>query len=100
MKILLLSLVTGLLFLTSTCDKTSDEHMEVKGIIEQQGMTSYQYGTHTITARDTFYALRSTKVDLDEYNGKEVKIYGNKIEGYPIDGGPEFLEVKKIKNQD
>lgn len=96
MKTLILSLVTGLLFLTSTCEKTDQDHMEINGIVEQQGMTSYQYGTHTITAGDDLYALRSEKVDLDEYIGEEVKIYGRKVEGYPVDGGPVFLEVEKV----
>lgn len=97
MKTLILSLVTGLLFLTSTCEKNDQDLMELKGMVEQQGITSYQYGTHTLTAGDDLYALRSEKVDLDEYIGKEVRVYGEKVEGYPVDGGPEFLEVEKVE---
>lgn len=72
--------------------------MEIEGKIEQQGITSYQYGTHTITASDDFYALRSEKVNLDEYVGEEITIYAKKVEGYPVDNGPVYLEVEKVKD--
>lgn len=74
--------------------------MEVEGMIEEQGITSYQYGTHTISAGDDFFALRSEKVDLDEYIGEKVTVHGEKVEGYPVDGGPDFLEVKQVKTED
>lgn len=71
--------------------------MEVTGTIEQQGMTSYQYGTHTLTNDETFYALKSEKVDLDEYVGQKVTVTAEKIQGYPVDGGPEYLMVLKVR---
>lgn len=72
--------------------------MEIIGTIQEQGMTTYQYGTHTITtANDDFYALKSDSVDLGTYVGKEVTITAEKIEGYPVDGGPVYLKVLEVK---
>lgn len=85
------------LFLTFGC-KTSvnNDDIKVTGIIEEQGITSYQYGTHTLSNDDTFYALKSDVVDLNNYLNKEVSITAEKIEGYPVDGGPEFLLVLEV----
>lgn len=99
-----LTLFTGLfLFLTTaTCDNAKDkaqrnpDQMEVTGTIQQQGITSYQYGTHTLTNDETFYALRSETVNLDDYLDREVTVKAKKIEGYPVDGGPDYLLVLEI----
>lgn len=96
-----LYIMVPLLFLAATCNKTTSlqksDLMEVKGKIEKTGMTSYQYGSHTISNDETFYALKSEKIDLSSYEGKTVTITAEKIEGYPVDGGPEFLEVTMVK---
>lgn len=98
MKAIILSMVTGLIFLSTNCDRqNSEEHMQLTGTIESQGITSYQYGTHTLNTEDEFYALKSDKVSLDEYIGKEVTISGSKIEGYPVDGGPGYILVTQVK---
>ncbi|MBZ9629541.1 hypothetical protein LB465_02025 [Salegentibacter sp. LM13S] len=98
MKAIILSLVTSLIFLTTNCDRqNSEEQMKLTGTIESQGITSYQYGTHTLNAEDEFYALKSEKISLDEYVGKEVTISGSKIEGYPVDGGPDYILVTEVK---
>ena len=93
-------LVTGivLLFLTATCGRTNSEKgIEITGTIQEQGMTSYQYGTHTITNSETFYAITSDSLDLNDYLNREVTIRAEKIEGYPVDGGPEYLRVLKVE---
>ncbi|MFV8838606.1 hypothetical protein [Salinimicrobium soli] len=95
-----LSLVSGLLlfFFTATCSQTTEKgNMEYTGTIKEQGITSYQYGTHTLTTGNGFYALKSEAVDLDEYIDKKVMVVAEKIEGYPVDGGPEYLLVLKVK---
>jgi hypothetical protein len=98
MKAIILSLVTGLIFLSATCDReNSEEQMQLKGTIESQGITSYQYGTHILNTEDEFYALKSEILDLDEFVGEEVTITGSKIEGYPVDGGPNFILVTQVK---
>lgn len=87
-----------LLFFTATCSSTTQKDtMEITGIIEPQGITSYQYGTHTIANDDTFYAIKSETVDLDDYVGKKVTVTAEKIEGYPLEGGPDYLLVLKVK---
>lgn len=97
----------SLLYLTlslvlATCS-TSNENVnkttmsEYSGLIEPQGITSYQYGTHTLETEDNYYALKSESVNLENYEGKKVTLSAEPIEGYPVDGGPDYLLVKKIK---
>ena len=67
--------------------------VEIIGTIQEQGITTYQYGTHTISG----YALRSNSVTLDDYINQYVTVVGHKINGYPVDGGPDYIEVDEIK---
>ncbi len=68
-----------------------------KGLLEKQTITSYQYGTHTISNKDVIYALRSSTINLDTYVNKTVTIKGSKVKGYPVDGGPEYIDVKEVR---
>jgi hypothetical protein len=70
---------------------------EFKGLLKQQGITSYMYGTHTISNNSITYALKSSKINLDAYINKIVTVKGEKISGYPIEGGPVFIDVKSIE---
>jgi len=99
MKLISISAAVFLIILTATCNSTSGNNnsMEVTGTIEAIQMTSWQYGTHTISNDSTFYALRSDKADLGQFEGQTVTIKASKIEGYPVDGGPEFLEVEEVQ---
>lgn len=69
------------------------DKIEITGTIQKQGITTYQYGTHTLSG----YALRSSTENLDEYVNQNVTVVGHKISGYPIEGGPDFIEVEKLK---
>lgn len=92
----LMCIGTLICFISISCDnnvKKNANSIEVSGVVQKQGMTTYQYGTHTISN----YAIRSNTIDLDNYIDKNVTVIGTKIEGYPIDGGPDYLEVEKIK---
>jgi hypothetical protein len=83
-----------------TSAEVNEKAMEVTGTIKEQGITSYQYGTHTITIEgDEFYALKSEAVNLDDYLDEEVTIVAEKIEGYPLSGGPEYLLVLEVKGR-
>jgi hypothetical protein len=100
----ILAFIAGLfLFLfTATCGNTTNTttqtgKLELTGTIKEQGITSYQYGTHTLTTGKAFYAIKSDAVDLDEYLNKKVTVVAEKIEGYPLEGGPEYLLVLEIK---
>lgn len=95
----------ALVIFTATCNNATEneqeetDNMKVTGAIQQQGITSYQYGTHTLTNDETFYALRSEAVNLDNYIDEEVTIKAKKIEGYPLEGGPEYLLVLEVVKQ-
>ena len=78
----------------SACqDDVQPIRIEVTGTIQEQGITTYQYGTHTISG----YALKSETINLDDYVNQNVTIVGYKIDGYPVDGGPDYIEVEEIK---
>lgn len=76
-----------------SCSDDNPDLIEVNGVIQKQGVTTYQYGTHVISG----YALRSSSIDLDDYINQNVTIVGYKIVGYPVDGGPDYIEVEQIK---
>lgn len=95
-----------LFFFAVTCNNSTgaqqeegDDQLKVSGVIEPQGMTSYQYGTHTLTNEETFYALKSETIDLDQYIDKEVTVTAQRISGYPLSGGPEYLMVLEVEKQ-
>jgi hypothetical protein len=69
------------------------------GIIKGQGTTSYMYGTHVLVNDNgkTLYALRSNNIDLGRHVGRKVRVSGHLIQGYPIEGGPDFLDVESIE---
>lgn len=91
--------LTGLIliFFSTTCNTGDNpDGLEITGTIQEQGMTSYQYGTHTLTNNETFYAIKSDGVDLNNYLNQEVTVKAEKIEGYPIEGGPDYLRVLEV----
>tara|TARA_B100001778_G_scaffold303901_1_gene281502 strand:+ start:192 stop:491 length:300 start_codon:yes stop_codon:yes gene_type:complete len=89
-----LILLVSILTLILSCEKnmTTSIPIEITGTIQKQGITSYMYGTHFISG----YALRSNSILLDNYINYNVTIVGYKIDGYPVDGGPEYIEVTDI----
>ena len=76
------------------------ETVTVTGTLEEPESTSYQYGTHEITdaASGTTYALRGAEeVSLERYEGERVIVYGTREPGYPVEGGPELLNVTYVE---
>ena len=98
MKRILILLALAITF--TACSKLNSKpnaaFVELKGTIQPLGMTTFQYGTHQITVDQKTYALRSNVVDLKAYEGKAVALKGTKVEGYPVENGPEFIDVTKI----
>ena len=104
MKNILLILVSSIIFIA--CKKDQTENLpsvhnacdnisglcEITGTLQKQGVTYYMYGTHIISG----YALRSDLVNLDEFINRNVTIIGCKIDGYPVDGGPVYIEVTDL----
>ena len=75
--------------------KKTDNTIRVNGIIEELGMTSFQYGTHRID----MYVIKSETIDLHEFLNEKVTVSGKMAEGYPIEGGPILLIVEKIEKK-
>lgn len=104
MKNILLILVLSTIFIA--CEKDQTKNLpaandpcdifsglcEITGTIQKQGVTSYQYGTHVISG----HALRSNLVILEDFISRDVTIIGYKIDGYPLEGGPVYIEVTDI----
>lgn len=90
-----LSILTIFCLSVISCDKdvVTIDGIEITGEIEKQKITTYQYGSHTISE----YALRSSSINLDDYINQKITVVGHKIGGYPVDGGPHYIEVEKIK---
>ncbi|RZL34152.1 MAG: hypothetical protein EOO96_10780 [Pedobacter sp.] len=78
-------------------DTVKLNRVSVTGTIEKIGMTTFQYGTHIIKTEDKSYALKSERINLDEFLNKKVTVKGEKVKGYPLSGGPEFLDVSLVK---
>ncbi|WP_442590877.1 hypothetical protein ACSBL2_06560 [Pedobacter sp. AW31-3R] len=94
--IFLLALVSAMSSCKTMYAPAEKGQMTLSGTIEESGMTTYQYGTHVLKGAAQTYALRSTTVKLGEYIGKNVKLKGVKIEGYPVENGPDYIEVKEV----
>jgi len=73
--------------------------IELSGKLEKLGMSTFQYGTHLLKSGDKTYALRSQKVNLDGYADKEVTLKGTRVDGYPIEAGPDLIEVQEITSK-
>jgi len=89
-----------ILFLAS-CDSSVESNNSVSsnGFIKKIETSTWQYGTHTLNNLQgkPRYALKSLNYNLDDFNNKKVIIRGIKIEGYPVDGGPIYVDVKSIE---
>lgn len=94
----LLSILLVLYISIAACNN-DDEIVKATGMLEKQGITTYQYGTHVLKTNDRVYALQSSDITLDSFTNDIVTIWGEKIEGYPIEGGPVYLEVHTIKEE-
>ncbi|GGE40961.1 hypothetical protein EV200_101716 [Pedobacter psychrotolerans] len=97
-KILVLSLFVAVFSgCASFKDSNTANRATATGTIQKIGMTTFQYGTHLLTTENKTYALKSGSINLDQYMNKKVTIKGKKVKGYPLEGGPEFLDVTLIK---
>ena len=74
----------------------AESSIEVTGTVQKQGITSYQYGTHVLNGPETYYALQSELVNLDQYLEQEVVLKAEPVAGYPLSGGPVLLHVLEV----
>ncbi|MGV3587933.1 MAG: hypothetical protein ACO1OF_13080 [Adhaeribacter sp.] len=97
-RVLYLCFITALF---TNCEKEEgligEYQYELKGEIQEMRPTWYIYGTHQIRTNSKTYPLKSNTIDLDKFLNKKVTIWGDNIQGYPVDGGPDYIEVKRIK---
>ena len=70
--------------------------VQISGTIEKLGMTTFQYGSHLIKSGNRTYALKSNKVNLNSFMSEEVRLKGTRVEGYPIENGPELIDVTEV----
>lgn len=97
-KILALSLFVAVLSgCSSMNNNTTGRSLMLSGKIEKLGMTTFQYGTHLLKTENKTYALKSDAIKLDEFVNKSVTIKGKKVIGYPLEGGPDLIEVTLVK---
>lgn len=85
-------------FALSATPAKQTQTVTAQGTIQEAGITTYQYGPHTLVNKSglTQFALRSSKLDLAQFVGKPVNITGTLVPGYPVDGGPPFLDVTSV----
>jgi hypothetical protein len=93
LKLLFLGLTICLFVTSCKREETQSDKIEITGTIYLQGITTYQYGTHIMAG----YALRSSAINLDDYVNQHVTVVGSKIAGYPVEDGPDYLEVEEVK---
>lgn len=82
---------------TSMKESDSSNRFMATGTIEKLGISTFQYGTHLLKSENKTYALKSSSIKLDDYLNKKVTVKGTKVTGYPLDGGPELIEVTMVK---
>lgn len=99
-KVQIFCLVFGvMIFMICSSNSLAEEITEITavGILQKQEITTYQYGTHILVDNNkTLYALKSSTVVLDKYIAKKVKIHGSIIQGYPVDSGPDYFDVRRV----
>tara|TARA_B100000497_G_C7624056_1_gene374987 strand:- start:489 stop:812 length:324 start_codon:yes stop_codon:yes gene_type:complete len=99
LKTLIFSFLFSLVFIS--CEE-ENKYISVEGVIEELEVTSWQYGTHIIYGTEVSglgnvrYALRSDSYDLSEFMQEPVLVEGYLVKGYPVDGGPQYINVDAI----
>lgn len=103
--VVLLATALGLLAAAPALAQTSSDQygnggsVTVTGVLQEQGITSYQYGTHFITdtGSGTGYALKSSRVDLNRYVGERVTVHGTlAMKAGELEGGPALIDVCRV----
>ncbi|UCG78322.1 MAG: hypothetical protein JSV21_00340 [Nitrospirota bacterium] len=99
-KLLIRSLFLSLLILILLVSCGSSGNTTAEGRIEILGVTTFNYGTHGLydNLDVLLYALKSD-LNLDDYAGLWVTVKGDLIDGYPRNGGPEYINVYSVEYQ-
>lgn len=70
--------------------------IQLSGKIEKLEVSGFGYGSHLINSDRKMYALTSKDIDLNKFVGKAVIAKGKKIDGYPLEGGPDYIEIIQV----
>lgn len=70
--------------------------IQLSGKMEKLEVSGFGYGSHIINSDGKNFALTSKQVDLNKFVGKWVVVKGKKIDGYPLEGGPDYIEILHI----
>jgi len=102
MKIYIFTFIVALLIIS--CENSNEPGLEIvsSGIVKKLEVSTWQYGTHTLNDEEgkILYALKSSTKDLNAYNDLKVTLLGSRVDGYPVDGGPLYLDVIAVKELD
>jgi hypothetical protein len=101
MKMLYAPLLILFLCLGCAADNFRDDTVQATGTMEKLEVSYFMYGTHVLRSQggDILYALKSGSQDLAAFENRKVTITGTRIEGYPVSGGPEYLEVIQVREE-
>jgi hypothetical protein len=101
MNLLKISVFIILYVTIFSCGKSRYNTICKSGIFKEAGITTYQYGSHILTdaAGKTLLALDVKNIQPDSFLNKNVNIEGTYTEGYPIDGGPDFITLTHIEKK-
>jgi len=96
---LLLSILTMIILNFSCTEKDEPTLESAAGILKEMEASTFIYGTHVLESDSGTinYALKSTTINLDLYINEKVKVKGNLVDGYPMGGGPKYMDVKYIQ---
>ena len=87
-------------FLFFSCDSIfgPGDSQYAAGVVHKIEMSTWMYGTRTLNEQSgrPIFILGSSSINLDSYINKHVRISGNTVSGYPVDGGPVYLNVTNI----
>ena len=91
------------LIILASCSSSTVENNNLitkNGILTKIEMSTWMYGSYILSDESgkPIVALKENEnIEFEKYNWKKVEVKGELIEGYPLDGGPEYLSVKSIK---
>ncbi len=91
----LLIFVISLFCLSCSEDVAPSKGVHSAGIVVENSASFFMYGSHLLIQEEDSiaYALTSSTINLDVYVNQKVHISGKAIAGYPVAGGPVYVEV-------
>jgi hypothetical protein len=92
--------ISSLILFLVSCDSSveSNNSFSIVGFLKKIDTSTWQYGTHTLNDQQgkPIYALRSSNLNLDDFNNKMVRIIGEKIKHH-IGSGPIYVDAISIE---